>query len=120
MGLMLGAIYADIEAENLSAFAMVGIEMPVIQINCFTAVLVPRSPILPFGERARTIYNHAILHDHALSGYDFLVPHRFPTYFCDVHLHYAAMVAFLPIDVLGMSHWVLHDGRSALCALLLQ
>ena len=31
MGLMLGAIYADIEAENLSAFAMVGIEMPVIQ-----------------------------------------------------------------------------------------
>jgi len=31
MGAMLGAIYADIDAENLSAFAMVGIEMPVIQ-----------------------------------------------------------------------------------------
>merc|ERR1711865_6440 len=31
MGLMLGAIYADIDAQNISAFAMVGIEMPVIQ-----------------------------------------------------------------------------------------
>jgi ABC-type multidrug transport system ATPase subunit len=31
MGLMLGFIYADIDAQNLSAFAMVGIEMPVIQ-----------------------------------------------------------------------------------------